>query len=266
MAVEQKSLRLLRRWEKQARKLARQAEELLRLCRTQGAVEDIHALRVTLRRLRLAVRLGKSTFPAPHIARFRAWAERVSRATSSVRDLDIAIAWLASHKAPPALIEQCLALRVRQWLRCKKLIPPRPRGLRNLMDHPIRKCDAAGVAKRFTRLEKRFEAHVAGQANNFRRLPEEDRHNFRRAVRWWRYLREMALPAQKVPGDVLISRLLRAQEALGAAQDLALAKSCLGRTGRSAAQVRLLAELAREKRAQADAGYEALRELRRYLR
>jgi hypothetical protein len=60
--------------------------------------------------------------------------------------------------------------------------------------------------------------------------------------------------------------LLRVQEALGAAQDLALAERCLARTGRSAAKVRLLAELAREKRAQADAGREALRELRRYLR
>jgi CHAD domain-containing protein len=60
-------------------------------------------------------------------------------------------------------------------------------------------------------------------------LSEADRHDFRRSVRWWRYLRELTLSRRKAHGDAQLRRLLAVQEATGELQNLALVEAALRR-------------------------------------
>lgn len=258
---------MARRWRRRHGKWLAALPELVRQSWRRGGAEEIHEARVTVRRLRLSARLGKAAFPATVIDRFRSWAERVARATSPVRDLDIAIEWLRAAKAGPALVKECLSWRNTVWRRRRALLVPLP--------HPLfahlaaqggeRKRWAAALAKRYARTEVRCREYVRNHLPRFFQLAEEDRHEFRRRVRRWRYLRELMLPARAMEGDGLWRRLLAVQEALGEIQNLDLVASALQRFSPSTERAELQVLLAHQQRYQLEASRKALARLKPWL-
>lgn len=256
------------RWRRRHGKWLAALPELVRQSRRRGGAEELHQARVTLRRLRLSVRLGRAMFPASAIVRFRSWAAQVARATSPVRDLDIAIEWLRAAKAGPALVKECLGRRNSVWRRRRALLVPPPHRLpAHLMAQGGEmKRWAAALAKRHARMEARCREYLRTHLPRFFQLAEEDRHEFRRRVRRWRYLREQMLPTRILEKDVLCQRLLAVQEALGEIQNLDLVASALQRFSPSTERAELQVLLAHQQRYQLEASRKALARLKPWLR
>lgn len=255
--------RLARRWKRRHQRLLDALIRQLRETRARGEAEAVHALRVTLRRLRLSLRLGKTLFDEARLGRWRDWARRLSRTTSPVRDLDIAVEWLTANRANPALIQECQRWRDQAWRRHRRQLCPPPRGVLAQVGNPTLKPEPARqLARRFKKLEARYREHLRARQPRFFQLSEEERHDFRRAVRWWRYLREQVLPRKKLKRDGVFRRLLAAQVALGELQNLALVHLALERLTPSPERDELGALLTRQQQVQLDLARISLRELR----
>lgn len=259
--------RLLRRWRRRHARLLSTLPELLHRSRARGTPEDVHQLRVAVRRLRLSVRLGKRAFTEPDVARWRGWSAKVSQATSPVRDFDIAVEWLQASKVGPGLLEECAARREGIWRRRRRLLPRKPAWLTGRLMRPKRRRGIPDwLFRRQRKLEQRFREEIRQSLPRFFQLGEADRHEFRRVVRWWRYLRELCLPGRREDKDVLLKRLLVAQEALGTLQNLALVEVQLQRLTPSVELGELRALLARQQEDQAATTRTALNALRSTLR
>ncbi len=255
--------RLARHWKRRHQRLLDALPRQLREARARGDAEAVHTLRVTLRRLRLSLRLGKALFDEARLGRWRDWARRISRATSPVRDLDIAVEWLTANRANPALLQECQRWRDQAWRRHRRQLRPPPRGALGQVGHPTRKPEQARrLARRYEKLEARYREHLRARLPRFFQLGEEERHDFRRAVRWWRYLRELVLPRKKLKQDRVCRRLLAAQEALGEQQNLALVHTTLERLTPSPERDELRSLLTRQQQVQLDQARKSLRALR----
>ena len=219
-----------------------------------------------MRRLRLSVRLGKGAFAEEEVARLRAWGAKISQATSPVRDLDIAIEWLRAGKAGPGLVQECEQRRSRVWRRRRRLLRAVPVHLTTRLGRPRAggKSEAL-ILRRQRRLETRYREHMRRDLPAFFRLGEQDRHEFRRVVRWWRYLREVALPKRKLPKDGLLAALLNLQEALGDIQNLALVDGALRQLTPSAELGELRRLLTRQQQAQSGKARQAMAALKSRL-
>lgn len=259
--------RLAHRWKRRHRQLLDELAVQLRRTRQRGEAEAVHALRVALRRLRLSLRLGKELLDGERRERWRAWARQISRATSPVRDLDIAVEWLLTNRANPALIQEGRRLRELAWRRRRRQVTlPPPRGLLpRLRRVSEREAGPRSLLRRFRRLEARYRDHLRAQLPRFFKLAEDERHEFRRTVRWWRYLRELGVPRKKLKRDPVCRRLLPVQEALGELQNLALVQATLDRLSASPERDELRALLARQQQAQWSLVRQTLRALRQVL-
>ncbi|MBM3878603.1 MAG: CHAD domain-containing protein [Verrucomicrobia bacterium] len=223
-----KAERLFARWQRRRQRLLQATDLLIRQCQADGTPDHVHNLRVTLRRLRLLTRLGRPLLDRRATAAFRIWARRVSKATSPVRDLDVACEWFAVRPAAARLLDRGLARRASLWQRARnrvRSLPARTRAALERVEHGRRR--SARLARRLSRLESRLSGHTQRFRPRFFRLAEEEQHEFRRRLRQWRYLRELALPRQEHETDRLLRRLVRAQEATGEAQNLRLAEAVL---------------------------------------
>jgi CHAD domain-containing protein len=258
--------RLARRWKRRHQRLLAELEKQLRRTRRRGDAEAVHALRVSLRRLRLSLRLGKALFDEELRAKWRAWARKISRTTSPVRDLDIAVEWLLANRANPALIQEAQRRRERVWRRRRPQITAPPRGLLADLRQPARADKGPrALVRRWERLETRYREHLQAQLPQFFDLCEDERHDFRRTVRWWRYLRELALPRKKLKRDRVYRHLLSVQEILGDLQNLALVQAALDRLTASPELTEMRTLLTRQQQAQLDLARAALRGLRKVL-
>lgn len=259
--------RLVRRWERRQAGLLADLRSLIRAARGQGEPEAVHQLRVTLRRLRLSIRVAKPVLDAERANRFRAWAARISRATSRVRDLDIAVDWLRGGNASAALVADCAARRARVWRRYRRSLTPPPAGLLPKLARLSggRRTEAA-LEKRRRKLEARYAEQLRRQLPKFFDLSEEDRHEFRRTVRWWRYLRELTLSRRRLKKDSTWKRLLAAQEALGETQNLTLVQADLEELPPSTELTELQSMLVRQQKVQAEAARKSLAGLKQALK
>lgn len=259
---DMKPERLARRWKRRHAQLVTALKEQLRRTRGRGGAEDVHNLRVTLRRLRLSLRLARPLSDEAGQGRWRDWARRISRATSPVRDLDIAGEWLAASRAHPALLEEWQRLRQRAWLRCRRQLTPPPRGgWDRWHSAKLPKEAPRRLARRAGKLEARYCEALRAAAPRFFNLGEEDRHEFRRTVRWWRYLRELVRGRKKLKHDRRYQRLLAVQETLGELQNLALVRETLERLTPSPDRDELQALLTRQQEAQWEQARRQLRGL-----
>jgi CHAD domain-containing protein len=254
--------KLFDRWRRRYRRLLKRQGVLVRRCRRQGDAETVHELRVTVRRLRLMVRLA-----APFVGRevaelYRGWSRSVSDATSALRDLDVVLEWLQPRPNAAPVTEQVLAQRRRQFNQSRSRVQPMAGRLsRRLLEF---RTDAK-ARKRFTRRYRnrfaRLLERTRPQARRYARMPIEERHAFRRQLRQLRYLRELALPRRKHAPDPVLQLLVRPQVAMGELQNLQLAETVLekrSRPGLPAALTRhLSAEQARWNR-EIDLGLRAL--------
>lgn len=238
-----KPKKLFRQWQRRRQHLQTGLERSVRQCRRKGEAEQVHALRVTLRRLRLFVRVGRPWLDEPAVARFRVWAHGVSKFTSPVRDLDVAIEWLRTERNTTTVVASLERKRDQLWRRSRGRLQPPPRSLLTALG---RVTEADGIpsrfAKRARKLASRYEAAARAAWPRFFRLAAEDQHEFRRTLRWWRYLRELSLPSRRHRRDTLLAALVAAQETTGDSQNLALALSALRRQGTGA----LVAQLRRQ--------------------
>jgi hypothetical protein len=209
------------------------------------------------------VRLGQGAFAEEEVARLRAWGAKISQATSPVRDFDIAIEWLRAGKVNPALVQECERCRSRVWRRRRLLLRPVPAHITARLTRPGggNKAEAV-IARRRRKLETRYREQLRRDLPRFFHLGEQDRHDFRRVVRWWRYLRELTLPKRKLPKDALLTALLDAQEALGGIQNLTLVEAAFRKLTPSAELGELRTLLTRQRQAQGESARQALNALK----
>jgi CHAD domain-containing protein len=240
--------KLFGRWQGRRAKLLAQLTNLQRRCRRAGDAEQVHQFRVTLRRLRLLARIGRPLFDPAAIASLRRWGKRVSLLTSRARDLDVASEWLQEQAQGEEAVEIIEARRDRLWQASRpRLTTLPPLAAKGLRKAKVGRKAQERLQRRFLKFETRLAGLIAAQDESFFDLPVARQHAFRRAVRWWRYLREAALSPEQQKDDALVPRLMRVQEALGELQNRAVTGALLSRLKLSASKAELLRTLARQQ-------------------
>ena len=240
--------KLYRRWQRLIGELVDEAQGLLRECRARPEAERVHRLRVALRRLRLMVRLGRPFYPPEVTQAFNGWAKTVVLATSRARDLDVAIEWLTLRPGSEGWVERLQARRERCWRAAHRRFRQPPAGvITALATGGAGRGNARRLGRRFNKFEARFQRHVQAQLTSFSGLGAEERHEFRRTLRSWRYLRELALPRRQRREDRLLQQLHAAQEVIGEHQNRTLTRLALEGLRPALGLGKLEPQLAREQ-------------------
>lgn len=232
-----KSRRLVKRWNATSVALFRQLPALLRKCRTGADPVAVHDLRVSLRRLRLLLRLGRPFLDPAAVNRFVSWSRKVCDAAGPVRDLDVALEWLVQQ---PDAQELCGRTQVRRQVAASAFrkaiararVPRCPLRLTAVQAREAR----LRLPKRFTKRVGVLRDEVIRSAPSYFRHSQDRRHELRRRIRQWRYLRELHPRLGGKPEDPSLKALLRLQEAMGELQNLDQAAAVLGTQGRGASR------------------------------
>jgi CHAD domain-containing protein len=237
-----------RRWKRRYRKWLVCQWALLRLGRIAGQPGEIHELRVTLRRLRIMVRLGAPLLGSKAVRAYRVWSRRVTDATSPLRDHDVTVDWLAAQPGTETIAGLLKARRQRLWEACRhRLTPPKAAVRAGIARIRSGRKARGRLRGRYVRRVDRLRDRVAGQLPSFFDLDLEERHAFRRTVRQLRYLRELSLPKRKRGRDEWLESVNRPQAAMGGHQDLLLAEGLLASLPEAKGSGALFRELARQK-------------------
>lgn len=220
--------KLFRRWQKRKNKLLDNLPALLERCRATGRAELVHELRVALRRLRFYLRLGRPLLDSGDVSRFLRWARRISRASSPIRDLDVALEWLQGRCHAEEVSERILEKRAKAWRPFAALLKvPGKAFLDRLQKNKSGAKVRNKLARRYKKIEARIRRAVCGDARAFFKSNEEQQHQVRRLLRRWRYQREIGLQRANARKDKLLSVLIELQEATGARQNLILVEHAL---------------------------------------
>lgn len=220
--------KLFQRWRRHYRRLLKRQELLLERSRGAGRAEHIHELRVTLRRLRLMVRVSAPLIDRTAAQRYRRWSRHITNATSDLRDFDVTLEWLASQDGNPEITETLLARRRRLWkTRRRRFLPAPPEIQSAIRQLESGKRARQRLARRYPARFARLHARVVGQIPHFFEFDETDRHAFRRTIRLLRYLREFALSSRQRDHDPLLEALARPQGAMGEYQNILLARQII---------------------------------------
>lgn len=220
--------KLLNRWQRRYKKLLKALPTIIERCRTTTRPELIHDLRVTLRRLRLYCKVAKPLLPKNVVTQFVRWSRRMSRATSSVRDLDIVLQWLQGQRHSDEIVERILNRRAQA---CKNLINILTVPDKKLLDrlqklkrpHKAARC----LALRYAKLESKLKRVVCPHADGFLKLRPARQHEVRQSIRRWRYMRELALSRGKARNDELLRVLVALQDATGSRRNLLVCTEAL---------------------------------------
>ena len=262
-----KSKRLLRRWQNRKRRLVESLPPLLERCQANDNAEVVHELRVAVRRLRLYVRLGRPLLPKKSVRQFLTWARSVLKATSPLRDVNVAMEWLQGRDNADEASERLLAQRAKLWQAISRSLQAPGRGLLKALTR-LRRSDKphARLARRYRKIAARISKSVYRSAPGFFEMSLEEQHQLRRLVRWWRYLLEVGLPRRAQKKDRLLLLLLELQEAMGDRQDLMLCEAALKRYPRLAFAKELQRVLAAEQAAASGRIRADMRALQRFHR
>ncbi len=220
--------KLFQRWKRRLAKLHAILPELLRAARTKGTPEQIHQLRVVLRRMRLLVRLGQPALGKPAVAEFIDWSRRVLGSLGRVRDYDVTLEWLEPRADAPIECERQRARRSRLWKsRRAFLILPKHHLLAQLSPGKANHKLKLKFLKTYLQQVDDLCRQVASEAPLYLDFPLVQQHEFRRCIRRWRYWRELALPQRKLSRDPTLPQLIRLQDALGDYQNRVVAERIL---------------------------------------
>jgi CHAD domain-containing protein len=237
------------RWRRRTTKLLEAREELLRLCSAASEPDHVHQLRVTLRRLRLVLRLGAPCFGKTAIVEFHDWSREVSDALGRVRDLDVTLEWLRRQPESAALASALESRRHRWWRSRRSRLPLPPDDLRAQLNRWKAKRRApARLVKLYSKYFRLHREEIVRVAPQLLDLAPPQRHAFRRTLRRLRYLRELALSRRQQRSDQLLKHLVRLQEALGDHQNCGVAQAILDRMKSAPSLRRLRRALAGERR------------------
>jgi CHAD domain-containing protein len=214
-----------RRWKRSFRAGLLTVQTLLGQCLRSGQPELVHDLRVALRRTRLLVLVGTPVLGKGQVASFRQWALKLATALSAVRDYDVTLEWLKAHSPTHKHIEVLQTRRTRLWLvaRPKLLALPEPKW------HELRQWDSSTarpgkVRHKFRKESEKLQRALIREAADFGELDANRRHEFRRALRRLRYLRELGLTRRAQKKDRPLKRIIAFQEALGEMQNCHLVR------------------------------------------
>lgn len=245
--ADMKATVLHRHWRRRLQELSRAVARLARRGRRDGAPDQVHELRVSLRRLRLYANAGRRLLPPDALAGLSDWARGVSRVTSPIRDLDVVIEWLQARPGATRAIAECQARRARLWTRQQRNWRKAPRTLRSLKPPKPRGKMAPRLDRRVAKLTCRYQTELRRLLPRFFVLSPADQHDCRRTLRRWRYLHE--LHWKRMPGkpDLLLRQLILAQEATGDRQNVELVVQALAQLPAPAATRTLQRCLRREQ-------------------
>jgi CHAD domain-containing protein len=252
---------LFRRWKRQQGRLLMALGKVMGRVRRRGEAEDIHELRVVVRRLRQLVRLGAGWYGRKTAVEFRDWSRLVASATDRTRDMDVTLEWLATEVHAEGWVERVRRLRAGCYRQAKARLVALPKGMAEALSAPPGgRRHEVRLERRLKRLQAKLEERLRRSAPHFFRLSGEEQHDFRRVVRRWRYLRELASPKPKLGRDRLLRWLLGLQGVLGERQNLQLAQATLmrfrGVRGVDGMRRRLLGEIKRcERRIRKELGW-----------
>jgi CHAD domain-containing protein len=240
--------RLFRRWQRHYRKLFERQQTLLRGCLKTGGQEEVHDLRVTLRRLRLMLRIVGPFLDSDCAEEYGRWSHQVLNATGRLRDCDAVLEWLVRRSDTVPLRERLCRYRQKLWREARAGITPLPHRLRHGFSAiSLSPQEKARLEDRFhdhfTRLEEAIRVHLP----EFLDLNAEEQHTFRRKLRRLRYLREIALPRRRQREDSWLAVIVQLQTAMGECQNLTIAERLLTRTGKALLSSTLLAAMSRER-------------------
>jgi CHAD domain-containing protein len=261
-----KTKKFFERWKRRYLRLLHKQWMVLRQSRREGKPEQVHELRVTLRRLRLLVRLGEPFFDKSVAEEYRRWSRVISTLTSRLRDFDVTLDWLKGQKDTADIIELLQTRRDRLW-RIQKagLTPPTGNVRSRLSRIKSGSRKAARLRRRFLKRFDRLRGETFDGIPHFFGLNLEDRHAFRRALRRLRYLRELALSRGKRAGDEFLKNLIRPQVAMGESQNLVMAGQIINALKRTPTSLRLVKILGRQRelwKAEIRRGLKGLSELK----
>jgi CHAD domain-containing protein len=215
-----KAKTIYRRWKRKTSRHLSNLPQLLRLSQKQGEPEQIHQLRVALRRVRLAVRVAAPLYHGPVIHEFREWSRRELDAAGPVRDYDVTIEWLRNRSASGELIDLVAARRRRSFKTFQSKLRPLSERLEKQFgdfDHGPHKL--ARLRKRFLKQLRSHQEYIFQGSSRFFTLEVPEQHAFRRAVRRLRYLRELGVARRKQKDDRLLQQLARLHETMGEYQN-----------------------------------------------
>ena len=220
--------KLFEHWHRQYRRLLKRQQLLLKQSRTQGLPEQIHELRVILRRLRLMVRVSAPLLNRGAAQRYRRWSRRLTNATSHLRDFDVTLEWLASQKTDSLFVQTLEDRRRRLWkMARRRFLPPPPEVHLAVRRLETNKRGRQKLSHRYPERFARLHARAITQIPRFFAFDEADRHAFRRTIRLLRYLREFALTDRQRKQDPLLKALSRPQAAMGEYQNVILARQII---------------------------------------
>jgi CHAD domain-containing protein len=205
--------------------------------------EELHQLRVTVRRIDATLALFKHQLPES-LLRTRKTAKGVLRALGSARDVDVQLAELAGYCAGLPQQERAAAEPLRKQLEAQGA-RARARMVKLLDSAPTRRwledlsvattagaaVNAAETHSVFTVMPERVRQRYRKLRKTVRKLPAhasmEEFHEVRRRAKQLRYAIECCGSLFGKPADDLLKALRRMQEKLGVHQDAHMARSRL---------------------------------------
>jgi CHAD domain-containing protein len=220
------------------------------LARLGQEPEELHQLRVTVRRIDATLALFKHQLPEA-LVRARKTAKGVLRALGAARDVDVQLAELSRYcadlpdeerAAAEPLRRQLEALGARAHTRVVRLLDSAPTR-RWLEDLTVGTEAAAAVApathSALAVMPARVRQRFRKLRKTVRRLPAnasmEEFHDVRRRAKQLRYAIESGAGMFGKPAEDLLKALRRMQERLGAHQDAHMARSRLATLAADAA-------------------------------
>lgn len=239
---------LHRRWRRRLRAVLAGLPDLLRDGRRHGTPETIHELRVTLRRLRLLLGLGRPFLGKKRVASWRERAARISATAGQVRDLDITVELLDAVPVAVDVRRRLLKRRRQIWAAVRgewrlpraALAPLAARLSRNA-------TAAATLNRRLRKAETKARATVLHAYPQLAAMDARALHDFRRALRRLRYLRELELSQRHARRDTRQQLLIELQRILGSQQDRVVARRWLATNAELAPVARCLDQSARNE-------------------
>ncbi|MBI5774229.1 MAG: CHAD domain-containing protein [Verrucomicrobia bacterium] len=262
-----KTLKFFHRWKRRHEKLLARLSSLLRQCRTDGEAEQVHQLRVALRRLRLTARVGRACLGRAVEREFYHWSREVSDSISRVRDLDVALEWLQQHAASAPAIERVARWRQRRWKAVRTRLEAPPARLAGELDQVAgHHSHRNQLLAQHRRLRAKVEGRIAEELPRFFRLKGPQQHEFRRALRRLRFLRELELPRKRQSADVLLKLLVALHEGLGRLQNSRVYEQLMKRLGEIASNADLQRALLAGRRHDESLVRRHLQHLKRFLK
>jgi CHAD domain-containing protein len=157
---------------------------------------------------------------------FRQWALKIATSLGRVRDYDVMQEWLKVHASDAEQNQTFQAARDRVWRVTRPKLKLMSRRQRNqLCSWDSSEVKSGKLRKRFLKQCAKIRAGLNKDAARFEQLDTAGLHEFRRALRRLRYLRELTLKRREQKTDHTLKQIIAFQEALGEMQNCSVVRS-----------------------------------------